>query len=49
MTGLHAIAATDPDFAVLEQDPYSVPPEQLQQIPIWGTVFAGELYPVDEP
>lgn len=37
------------DFAVLEQDPYTVPPEQLQQIPIWGTVFAGELYPVDEP
>ena len=34
------------DFAVLEGDPYAAEPGKLQDIPIWGTVFEGELYPV---
>lgn len=33
------------DFAVLEQDPYSVAPENFKDIPIWGTVLGGEIYP----
>ena len=36
------------DFTVLEQDPYEVEPEKLKDIPIWGTVFEGELFPVEE-
>ena len=36
------------DFAVLEQDPYRVKPSKLKDIPIWGTVFAGELHPVQQ-
>lgn len=33
------------DFAVLEQDPLRVKPSRLKAIPVWGTVFEGELYP----
>jgi predicted amidohydrolase YtcJ len=36
------------DFAVLEQDPYSVEPQQLKDIKIWGTVFEGTPYPVEK-
>ena len=36
------------DFTVLEQDPYEVPAEQLKDIPIWGTVFEGKLFPVNK-
>lgn len=32
------------DLTVLEQDPLSVEPEQLNSIPIWGTVFEGKIY-----
>ena len=35
------------DFTVLERDPYEVPIEELNRIPIWGTVFEGRLYPLD--
>ncbi|WP_197484046.1 amidohydrolase [Halioglobus sp. HI00S01] len=35
------------DFAVLEQDPYRVDPRKLKDIPIRGTVFAGEIHPVN--
>ena len=34
------------DFAVLEQDPYEVPATLLKDIPIWGTVFEGKLFPI---
>jgi predicted amidohydrolase YtcJ len=34
------------DFTVLEQDPYEVDPVNLKDIPIWGTVFEGKLFPV---
>lgn len=36
------------DFTILEQDPYEVPTEQLKDIPIWGTVFEGKVFPVEE-
>jgi len=35
------------DFVVLEKDPYAVNPKKLKDIPIWGTVFEGKLYPVE--
>jgi len=34
------------DFTVLEQDPYKVDPVKLKDIPIWGTVFEGRLFPI---
>ena len=34
------------DFVVLEQDPYEVEPMALKDIPVWGTVFEGEVFPV---
>ena len=34
------------NFTVLEADPYAVPPETLKDVPIWGTVFEGRLFPV---
>jgi len=36
------------DFTVLEQDPYEVPPEELRDIPVWGTVFGGEVFPTSQ-
>jgi predicted amidohydrolase YtcJ len=33
------------DFTVLMLDPYSVDPATLKDIPIWGTVFEGKVYP----
>ena len=35
------------DFAVLEQDPYKIRPEKLKDIVVWGTVFEGEVFPVE--
>jgi len=35
------------DFTVLEQDPYEVGADELKDIPIWGTVFEGRLFPID--
>nr|WP_210299878.1 amidohydrolase [Kaistia hirudinis] len=34
------------NFTVLEADPYAVPPETLKDVPVWGTVFEGRLFPV---
>jgi predicted amidohydrolase YtcJ len=34
------------DFAVLEEDPYEAGTDGLKDIPIWGTVFEGEVHPV---
>jgi predicted amidohydrolase YtcJ len=33
------------DFAVLEQDPFEVAPEQLRNIRVWGTVLGGRVLP----
>ena len=34
------------DFCVLEADPLKIDPMELKDIPVWGTVFGGELNPV---
>jgi len=34
------------NFTILEEDPYAIAPEQLKDIPIWGTVFEGKSFPV---
>jgi predicted amidohydrolase YtcJ len=36
------------NFTVLDQDPYAVLPAKLKDIPIWGTVFEGRVFPVPE-
>jgi predicted amidohydrolase YtcJ len=36
------------NFTILEQDPYSIDPIKLKDIPIWGTVFEGQLFPIDK-
>ena len=36
------------DFTVLEQDPFEVPPEDLRDIKIWGTVFGGTPAPLED-
>lgn len=33
-------------FTVLEEDPLAGPPEKLKDVPIWGTVFEGRLFPL---
>ncbi len=33
------------DFTILEQNPLEVPKEKLKDIPIWGTVLGGRLFP----
>jgi len=35
------------DFTVLEADPWEVAPGTLKDIPIWGTVFEGKVFPVE--
>jgi predicted amidohydrolase YtcJ len=34
------------NFTVLEQDPLAVEPMKLNNIPIWGTVFEGRIFPI---
>lgn len=34
------------DFTILEDDPYDVGADGLRDIPIWGTVFEGEKFPL---
>ena len=36
------------DFAVLESDPYKAGVTGLKDIGVWGTVFEGEVHPVNE-
>lgn len=36
------------DFTVLEEDPYAVDAVRLKDIPLWGTVFEGRLFPLEE-
>ena len=33
------------DFCVLEEDPTEVPPERLKDVPVWGTVQGGRVFP----
>jgi predicted amidohydrolase YtcJ len=34
------------NFTVLDDDPRAVEPMKLNQIPVWGTVFEGRIFPV---
>jgi hypothetical protein len=34
------------NFTVVDQDPLAVEPMKLNDIPIWGTVFEGRIFPV---
>ncbi|MEP5763679.1 MAG: amidohydrolase family protein [Halieaceae bacterium] len=34
------------NLTVLEQDPFEVPLDELKDIPIWGTMFEGRVYPL---
>lgn len=34
------------DFTVLEAHPFEVEPQALKDIPIWGTVFEGQVFPI---
>ena len=34
------------NFTVLDEDPYAVDPTKLAEVPVWGTVFEGAVYPV---
>ena len=34
------------DFTVLEQDPYKIAPENLRDVPVWGTIVGGLVTPV---
>lgn len=36
------------DFAVLDQDPFDVAPEQLRNVRVWGTVLGGRVQPASE-
>ena len=36
------------NLTVLEADPYNVDPKKLKDIPVWGTVFEGKVFPVPE-
>jgi predicted amidohydrolase YtcJ len=34
------------NFTVLTEDPYAIDPTKLAEVPVWGTVFEGAVYPV---
>jgi predicted amidohydrolase YtcJ len=40
------VAGKRADFTVLEQDPFEVPPIELKDLEIWGTVFEGRVFPI---
>lgn len=36
------------DFTVLEKDPFMTPSPNIKDIPIWGTVVGGKIYPAND-
>lgn len=36
------------DFTVLDQDPHQVKPAAIRDIPVWGTVLGGRVFPASE-
>lgn len=36
------------DFTVLDQDPHKVNPAAIKDIPVWGTVLGGRVFPASE-
>jgi predicted amidohydrolase YtcJ len=43
------VAGKKADFTVLESDPFDVGIDGLKDIPVWGTVFEGEVRPLRSP
>jgi len=43
------VAGKKADFTVLEQDPFEAGAKGLKDIPVWGTVFEGDVFPVASP
>ena len=39
----------DANLTVLEQSPYAVAPQQLKDVPVWGTMLEGRVQPVGPP
>lgn len=37
------------DFCVLDEDPTAVPPEQLKDVQVWGTVQGGRVFQAPQP
>jgi predicted amidohydrolase YtcJ len=37
------------DFTIFESDPLTVEPMKIKDIPIWGTVFEGQVFPIKRP
>ena len=37
------------DFCVLDDDPTTVPPEQLKDVRVWGTVQGGRVFQAPDP
>jgi predicted amidohydrolase YtcJ len=37
------------DFCVLDDDPLTVAPEELKDVPVWGTVIGGEIFQAPRP
>lgn len=48
----HKVGSIEPgklaDFTVLEQDPHNVKPAAIRDIPVWGTVLGGRVFPASE-
>ena len=48
----HKLGSLEPgklaDLAVLERDPYEVRPAAIRDIPVWGTVVGGRVFPASE-
>jgi len=42
------VAGKRADFTVLERDPFEVPPIELKDLEIWGTVFEGRVFPMPD-
>ena len=36
------------DLADLEDDPYKVDPNELRNVPIWGTMLGGKIFPTED-
>jgi len=35
------------DLAILEEDPYTIDPNDLRDVPIWGTMSGGKIFPAE--
>lgn len=41
------VAGKRADFTVLEKDPFKVDAAKLKDVPVWGTVFEGRVFPLE--